>query len=195
MKVYVTSVVYRYPEEDGPGFIAGVYLSETKANETKDKYRELDRSDLDPHYGTEGLLLYILENNIMKYCEIKKFVKDHKTEIIWGTLGVVGTGVLIVLGVKGIRSVKNVDNPVEMIGGIVDDNWKDNNVVEGFTTGKVNDLWNEDSYGNAIVQFFKIKDMGDLGEDLKKIGGITDDTEVSAVLSFINNMETWPLSF
>ena len=35
MKVYVTSVVYRYPEEDGPGFIAGVYLSETKANETK----------------------------------------------------------------------------------------------------------------------------------------------------------------
>jgi len=35
------------------------------------------------------------------------------------------------------------------------------------------------------VQFFKIKNMGDLGEDLKKIGGITDDTEVSAVLSFI----------
>ena len=136
---------------------------------------------------TERLLLYILENNIMKYCEIKKFVKDHKTEVILGTLGVVGTGVLIVLGVKGIRSVKNVGNPVEMISDIVDDNWKDKNVVEGFTTGKVNDLWNEDGYGNAIVQFFKIKDMGDLGEDLKKIGGITDDTEVSAVLSFINN--------
>ena len=122
----------------------------------------------------------------MKYCEIKKFVKDHKTEIILGTIGVVGTGVLIALGVKGIRSVKNVGNPVEMIGDIVDDNWKDKNVVEGFTTGKVNDLWNEDGYGNAIVQFFKIKDIGDLGEDLKKIGGITDDTEVSAVLSFIN---------
>ena len=135
---------------------------------------------------TERLLLYILENNIMKYCEIKKFVKDHKTEIILGTLGVVGTGVLIVLGVKGICSVKNVGNPVEMIGDIVDDNWKDKNVVEGFTTGKVNDLWNEGGYGNAIVQFFKVKDMGDLGEDLKKIGGITDDTEVSAVLSFVD---------
>ena len=48
MKVYITSVVYRYPEEDGPGFIAGVYLSETKANETKDKYRERARHDLDP---------------------------------------------------------------------------------------------------------------------------------------------------
>lgn len=122
----------------------------------------------------------------MKYWEIKKFVMDHKTEIVLGTLGVVGTGVLVALGVKGIRSSKNIGNPVEMIGDIVDDNWKDKNVVEGFTTGKVNDLWNEGGCANAIVQFFKIKDMGDLGEDLKKIGGITDDTEVSAVLSFIN---------
>lgn len=70
---------------------------------------------------------------------------------------------------------------------LIDDNWKDKNVVEGFTTGKVNDLWNEGGHGNAIVRFFKIKDMGDLGEDLKKIGGITDNTEVDAVLSFINN--------
>ena len=122
----------------------------------------------------------------MKYWEIKKFVMDHKTEIVLGTLGMVGTGVLIALGVKGIRSSKNVGNPVEMIGDIIDDNWKDKNVVEGFTTGKVNDLWNEGGYANAIVQYFKIKDMGDLGEDLKKIEGITDDTEVSAVLSFID---------
>lgn len=121
----------------------------------------------------------------MKYWKVKKFVMDHKTEIALGALGVVGTGVLVALGVKGIRSIKGVGNPVEMIGDIVDDNWKDKNVVEGFTTGKVNDLWNEGGYTNAIVQFFKIKDMGDLGEDLKKIGGITDDTEVSAVLSFI----------
>lgn len=122
----------------------------------------------------------------MKYWEIKKFVMDHKTEIVLGTLGVVGTGVLVALGVKGIRSSKNVGNPVEIIGHIIDDDWMDKNVVEGFTTGKVNDLWNEGGYGNAIVQFFKIKDMGDLGEDLKKIEGITDDTEVSAVLSFVD---------
>lgn len=122
----------------------------------------------------------------MKYWEIKKFVMDHKTEIVLGTLGVVGTGVLVALGVKGIRSSKNVGNPVEIIGHIIDDDWMDKNVVEGFTTGKVNDLWNEGGCGNAIVQFFKIKDMGDLGEDLKKIEGITDDTEVSAVLSFVD---------
>lgn len=118
--------------------------------------------------------------------EFVEYVKNHKKEIALGTLGVIGTGVLIAIGVKGIRSVKNIGNPVEMIGDIVGDNWKDKNVVDGFTTGKVNDLWNEGGYGNAIVQFFKIKDMGILGEDLKKIGGITDDTEVSAVLSFIN---------
>lgn len=122
----------------------------------------------------------------MKYWEIKKFVIDHKAEIALGALGMVGTGVLVALGVKGIRSIKGVGNPVEMIGDIIDDDWMDKNVVEGFTTGKVNELWNEGGYGNAIVQFFKIKDMGDLGEDLKKIGGITDETEVSAVLSFID---------
>lgn len=115
-----------------------------------------------------------------------EYVKNHKKEIALGTIGVVGTSVLIALGVKDFRAIKKFGNPVEMIGDIIDDNWKDKNVVDGFTTGKVNDLWNEGGYGNAIVQFFKIKDMGDLGEDLKKIEGITDDTEVSAVLSFVN---------
>jgi hypothetical protein len=69
---------------------------------------------------------------------------------------------------------------------VSDVDWAHRNVVDGFTTGKVNDVWNEGKFGNVIVQYFKIKDMGTLGEDLKKIGGITDDTEVSAVLSFIN---------
>ena len=118
--------------------------------------------------------------------EFVEYVKNHKKEIALGALVTIGTGALIAVGVKGIHSIKNAGNAVEMIGDIIDDNWADKNVVEGFTTGKVNDLWNEDGYGNAIVQFFKIKDMGNLGEDLKKIGGITDDTEVSAVLSFVN---------
>lgn len=118
--------------------------------------------------------------------EFVEYVKNRKKEIALGTLGVIGTGVLVALGVKGLNSCKGIGNAVELIGDIVDDNWADKNVVEGFTTGKVNELWNEGSYGNAIVQFFKIKDMGDLGEDLKKIRGITDDTEVSAVLSFVN---------
>ena len=118
--------------------------------------------------------------------EFVEYVKNHKKEIAFGTLGVIGTGVLVAIGVKGLNSFKGTENPVEMIGGIIDDNWADKNVVEGFTTGKVNDVWNEGGYANAIVQYFKIKDMGTLGEDLKKIKGITDDTEVSAVLSFVD---------
>lgn len=119
--------------------------------------------------------------------EIMEYVKTHKKEIALGAACAVGTGVLIALGVKASRSMNISGNPVQMIGDIVssDDNWMERNLVDGFTTGKVNDLWNEDGYGNAIVQFFKIKDMGALGEDLKKIKGITDDTEVSAVLGFI----------
>ena len=118
--------------------------------------------------------------------EFVEYIKNHKKEIVLGALATISTGVLVAVGIKSIHSIKNAGNTVEMIGDIIDDNWADKNVVEGFTTGKVNELWNEGDYGNAIVQFFKIKDMGNLGEDLKKIGGITDDTEVSAVLSFVD---------
>ena len=119
--------------------------------------------------------------------EIMEYVKAHKKEIALGAACVVGTGVLIALGVKASRSMNISGNPVQMVGDIVssEDNWMERNLVDGFTTGKVNELWNESASGNAIVQFFKIKDMGPLGEDLKKIKGITDDTEVSAVLGFV----------
>ena len=100
-------------------------------------------------------------------------VRNHKKEIAIGVLGLVGTGLMMALGVKVSKSIKVSNNPVDLIGEIVSDSdWTERNLVEGFTTGKVNDLWNEDGYGNAIVQ--------------KLIGGIADDTEVSAVLSFIN---------
>lgn len=114
-------------------------------------------------------------------------VRNHKKEIAIGVLGLVGTGLMVALGVKVSKSIKVSNNPMDLIGEIVSDsNWKERNLVEGFTTGKVNDLWNEDGYGNAIVQYFTVKDMGALGENLKLIGGTADDTEVSAVLSFIN---------
>lgn len=114
-------------------------------------------------------------------------VRNHKKEIAIGVLGLVGTGLMVALGVKVSKSIKVSNNPVDLIGEIVSDSdWMERNLVEGFTTGKVNDLWNEDGYGNAIVQYFTVKDMGALGENLKLIGGIADDTEVSAVLSFIN---------
>lgn len=114
-------------------------------------------------------------------------VRNHKKEIAIGVLGLVGTGLMMALGVKVSKSIKVSNNPVDLIGEIVSDSdWTERNLVEGFTTGKVNDLWNEDGYGNAIVQYFTVKDMGALGENLKLIGGIADDTEVSAVLSFIN---------
>lgn len=47
MKVYVALVVYRYPEVDGPGFIAGVYSSKEKAKEAENEHRERARHDLD----------------------------------------------------------------------------------------------------------------------------------------------------
>ena len=109
--------------------------------------------------------------------EFVEYVKTHKKEIAVGALCVVGTGVLVAFGVKGLRSNKIDGYLVEYI---------DENVVDGFTTGKVTSLWNEGEFTNAIVNHFTIKDMGILGEDLKKIEGITDDTTVDAIFGFAN---------
>ena len=118
--------------------------------------------------------------------EFVEYVRSHKKEIAMGALGLVGTGLLVALGVKVSKSIKVSNSPVDLIGEVVSDSdWKEHNLVEGFTTGKVNDLWNEGGvHGCAILNGLTIKDMGALGENLKLIGGITDDTQVSAVLDF-----------
>ena len=118
--------------------------------------------------------------------EFVEYVRSHKKEITMGALGLVGTGLLVALGVKVSKSIKVNNSPVDLIGEIVSDsNWKERNLVEGFDTGKVNDLWNEGgTHGCAILNGLTIKDMGALGENLKLIGGITDDTQMSAVLDF-----------
>lgn len=118
--------------------------------------------------------------------EFVEYVRSHKKEIAMGALGLVGTGLLVALGVNISKSIKVSGSPADLIDEIVsDDDWKEHNLVEGFTTGKVNDLWNEGGvHGCAILNGLTIKDMGALGENLKLIGGITDDTQVSAVLDF-----------
>ena len=118
--------------------------------------------------------------------EFVEYVRSHKKEIAIGALGLVGTGLLLALGVNVSKSIKITNSPVDLIGEIVSDgNWKERNLVEGFATGKVNNLWNEGgTHACAILNGLTIKDMGALGENLKLIGGITDDTQLSAVLDF-----------
>ena len=118
--------------------------------------------------------------------EFVEYVRNHKKEIAMGAFGLVGTGLLVALGVKVSKPIKVNSSPVDLIGEVVSDSdWKERNLVEGFTTGKVNELWNEGGrHGCAILNGLTIKDMGALGDNLKLIGGITDETQVSAVLDF-----------
>ena len=76
--------------------------------------------------------------------EFVEYVRSHKKEIAMGALGLVGTGLLVALGVKVSKSIEVSNSPVDLIGEIVSDSdWKERNLVEGFATGKVNELWNE----------------------------------------------------
>ena len=63
--------------------------------------------------------------------EFVEYVRSHKKEIAIGALGLVGTGLLVALGVNVSKSIKVTNSPVDLIGEIVSDgNWKERNLVE-----------------------------------------------------------------
>lgn len=73
--------------------------------------------------------------------EFVEYVRSHKKEIAMGALGLVGTGLLVALGVNVSKSIKVSDSPVDLIGEIVSDSdWKERNLAEGFVTDKFNEL-------------------------------------------------------
>ena len=120
----------------------------------------------------------------------KNFVKKHKWKIVAGvSLAAVGG---IVYGVSK-TSVK-VDDIVEKA---LDNNdgyypgWKrlDGNAVG---IGTVDDLGLNlaDGYVDAIVNDITVADLGKLGEGLTNVEGITEDHEVSMMLSVLNVSET-----
>ena len=51
------------------------------------------------------VLLYILERCFMTKESVKKFFKDHKEEIIEGTVMTIGGTILAIIGVNGIKKI------------------------------------------------------------------------------------------
>ena len=54
------------------------------------------------------VLLYILERCFMTKESVKKFFKDHKKEIIEGTVMTIGGAILTLIGVKAINDLKSI---------------------------------------------------------------------------------------
>lgn len=126
-----------------------------------------------------------------------EWIKEHKKEILIGSLATVGTGVLAYLGIKKIANLNPTIDSLESImsigekGQILDgveslsDSILDISLDSGIT---VTEAWKEiDKDGTEFVSLilndFKPADIGKLGEDLvKNVPGITEETILTCMM-------------
>lgn len=104
---------------------------------------------------------------------IKRFMNEHKVEIISGGVAAVGA-VLCAVGINFIPK-KSSGKVIDMAVDIPTD----------FMVGKMIDLWKDEGYAGGIVQYLTPKDIGRLGAELLKHGIIHDESNISVVIEAI----------
>lgn len=114
----------------------------------------------------------------MKEKKVVEYVKTHKKEI---ALAVAGTVVGVVLFAI---TRKVASTPVKAVETVVNDYKEiDPNVIN---IGTITDLW-EDEYGyDMIVNDVTIKDLGNFGQELMKLEGVTEETEITAMMGVLS---------
>lgn len=106
--------------------------------------------------------------------EMWNYIKEHKKQIIIGTIAAVGTGALIVLGVKKKSNAKSLSVVSTALNEDIDIH---------LDTATVTEAWKEGGFINLILNDFKCKDIGELGKDLaKNIPEITEDTTLTCII-------------
>lgn len=115
----------------------------------------------------------------------KTWTMEHKKEILIAVAGVAG-GVVVykIVGGKIFKSSSEdaVGTYVSFVGG-------SEMPIPEIDVGTVTELWKADDGSiDAIVNDLKLADIGKLGESLKAIEGITDESNVCAVIGFANEV-------
>lgn len=112
--------------------------------------------------------------------KVLTFVKEHKKEI-----AVAAVGLVCAVGIGVIVSGK----PVFRCAGKTLTNFgKCKNIdIPEAGVGLVTDLWNEGSHTHAIIDNISMSDLGKVGEIFKNLPGVTDSTQVSAFVGFVQD--------
>lgn len=121
-----------------------------------------------------------------KMKQVKTFVADHKKEIAI-CVGVVVGGVVVYKIVKKVPKQQTLDKAVDksfgnFLGFIA---CKDLDIPKT-DIGTIDELWQEGDFKNLIFNDITVADMGKIGEEFLKIDGVTKETVVSGVLSFLD---------
>jgi len=121
--------------------------------------------------------------------KVRKFVREHKKELIVGAGFVLGTVACVIVG-KSLRTSKDVTVPAVKApeGFQILNNIKDIEVPEGFSVGKTIDLFEDGDEIVAIVQDLTVNDLGKFGKELIKYGFITDGAEGAITAEFLRNV-------
>ena len=113
--------------------------------------------------------------------QVKTFVDEHKRELA------IGAGVAGITVISGVAYVITKQKPkIDILEKVF--NVKDLEKPK-MDIGTLTDLWEEGECINAILNDVTVADLGEVGKQFLKIDGITNDTEVSAVISLLEKVE------
>lgn len=120
---------------------------------------------------------------------MNEWIKKHKKEVAIGTVGAVGAGLLYYkFGIKRPTNLEIENNKcLEVAKNFLKSDPIEKTIDIGI--GTVTDYWKEGTYTNMILNDIKVSDLGLVGEKIiDTIEDITEDTDVTSVLGFINNI-------
>lgn len=113
----------------------------------------------------------------MNKYKIKRFVEDHKKELIAGAV-VVGGTVLMIVGFKHLPRRKHTKVTILMdkASGI-----NDVPIPEGLKVWNTSELWMEGGCLNAIIENIPMDDLGELGKQYIE-NGLAQPGDIAAIV-------------
>lgn len=110
--------------------------------------------------------------------KIKEFVKTHKKEIAIAAVMTVGGAVVFAV------TRKTASAPVKAVEAVVKEYKDIDPSIIGI--GTINDLY-EDEWGyEMIANDITVKDLGNFGQELMKLEGVTEETEISSIIGILS---------
>lgn len=119
-----------------------------------------------------------------KYEKVKEFVVDHKIEIAVGLCVAVGGGVVLNKIMKSTPKINGAEKVIVKMGDVRIDK---NLPIPEVAVGTIDELWVDQWGKNLILNDVTVADLGKIGEEFLKIDGVTNETEVSAVIGLLDN--------
>lgn len=114
--------------------------------------------------------------------KVKEFVQEHKKELVIGIGVVFAVGVCVVC--KKSIHLPNSTGSCPKVGNKI----RDIKVPDGFSVGRITDLFEHGDEIVSIAQGITVNDLGKFGEELVRCGVVADGAEAAITAEFLKNV-------